>query len=251
MPNPVRAANRRRLSDRLAQELIAAIVSGDYPPRSLLPTETQLAGMTGVSRLTVREAVKSLQDRGVVRVEQGRGTFVNPPSEWSPFDPMLLAVRSADQPAFLSEKLLEARRVVEVGVCELAATRRSAQDLAALEAANAAIEEAEGQNDVDHFVEGDIAFHQAIMDAAGNAFLAALFEPIRELLYQARRQTSSFPEARKHALAAHRRILRALRSRSTRAARDAMHDHLIETEKDLVTYSGGHPPIRTRTGEAE
>jgi GntR family transcriptional repressor for pyruvate dehydrogenase complex len=248
MPNRLRPADRRRLSDRLFEDLVAAVASGDYPPHSLLPTERQLAEMAGVSRLTVREAVRSLQGRGVVRVEQGRGTFVNPPSEWSPFDPTLLAVRSADQPALLSEKLIEARRVVEVGVCELAATRRSAHDLSALRAALAEMEEAESGGDIDRFVDADIAFHQAIMTAAGNAFLAALFEPIRELLYKSRSQTSSFPKARRHAVEAHRRVLKALQSGSPRAARSAMHDHLVQTENDLVTYSGGHPAIGTRTG---
>ena len=199
--------------------------------------------MAGVSRLTVREAVKSLQARGVLRVEQGRGTFVKQPSSWSPLDRVLIAAHSTDDAARvgLTRKLIEARRLVEVGVAELAAARRDDSDLVTMAAAIERMEAAQAAGEVDAFVDADIDFHDAIMKAAGNTFVAALFEPIRHLVYESRRHTSSFDEARDHALKAHKRILRAIKSRAPTSARNSMRGHLEETESDLEEY--GHVPI--------
>jgi GntR family transcriptional regulator, transcriptional repressor for pyruvate dehydrogenase complex len=239
---------RRRLSDQLVESLVAAIVDGVYPPGSTMPSEGELASMAKVSRLTVREAVKSLQGRGVLRVEQGRGTFVNSPSSWTVLDPILMAAYStkdAERTA-LTKKLIEARRLVEVGVAELAATRRDEADLVTMGAAIKRMEAAQSTGEVDAFVEADIDFHDAILNAAGNAFVAALFEPIRHLVYESRRHTSSFEEARGHAIKAHKRIFRAIRSGAEGSARNSMRHHLEETEADLEEY--GYVPIgRERT----
>src|SRR6266508_3324163 len=120
-PAPV----RRGLADQLVEHLVAAILRGDHPPDSRLPPEDRLAELFTVSRLTIREAVKELRHKGVVRVEQGRGTFVNPSSRWSPLDPVLLLARasSAEGTRDLAVKLTEARRLVEVGVAGVAAGR--------------------------------------------------------------------------------------------------------------------------------
>src|SRR6266511_3092812 len=102
---------RRGLADQLVEHLITAILRGDHPPDSQLPPEGRLAELFDVSRLTVREAVKALRSKGVVRIEQGRGTFVNPPSHWSPLDPDLLMARAATAEGTreLAMKLTEAR----------------------------------------------------------------------------------------------------------------------------------------------
>src|SRR3954469_16193849 len=130
-PEPVRVT----LADQVVQNLVDAIARGDHPPNSRHPPEGKLPQLRDVSRLTVREAIKVLRLKGVVRVEQGRGTFVNPPSRWAPLDPILLAARTASihDAGELAKRLTEARRLVEVGVAELAAERRSMAALHALE----------------------------------------------------------------------------------------------------------------------
>ena len=108
----MRIPRRQSLPSQVAREFLAAIVSGTYQPSTRLPAEHELVALTGVSRLTLREAMKLLEDKGVVRIEQGRGTFVNPQASWSPLDPMILTARAADPAAAgtISRKLLEARR---------------------------------------------------------------------------------------------------------------------------------------------
>ena len=116
------------LAEQVAGRLLHDIAEGVYPTGSRLPPEPVLAEAAGVSRLTLREAVKSLGQRGVVRVEQGRGTFVNPTSEWLPLDPQLLATLVRRDHG-LAAQLTEVRRIVEVGAASLAARRRTAEDL--------------------------------------------------------------------------------------------------------------------------
>jgi len=221
------------LVDQLVGDLVDDIVSGVFPPGSVLPSEAELAERAEVSRLTVREAITVLRTKRVLEVKHGRGTFVNPISHWSPFDPTLLAARSGDAvgAGALPKKLIEARRLVEVGVVELAAARRSKGDLEAL--ADALERMKQAGDDVDAIAEADIEFHQAIMAAAGNAFIAALFDPIRQLVWAARRQTKGYPQIRARAIAAHTRILRTIRDKDPESARWAMNDHLIQTEEDL------------------
>src|SRR6266508_3375762 len=140
----------------------------------------QLVELFDVSRLTVREAVKALRSKGVVRIEQGRGTFVNPPSHWSPLDPDLLMARAAPAEGTreLAMKLTEARVLVEVGVAGLAARRRTRADLTELKRALDRMRRASDRDDVDGFTEADLEFHGIIMAAAGNPFVTALFEPL-------------------------------------------------------------------------
>ena len=231
---------RQSLPGQVAHEFLAAIVGGAYPEGAKLPAEPELVAMTGVSRLTLREAMKLLQAKGVIRIEQGRGTFVNPSSTWSPLDPMVLAARAIhpDSAAVISRKLLEARRLVEVGVAELGATRRTDVHLTAMEQALAAMRAAHQRDDRDTFVAADIAFHQVIIEAAGNEIVAALYSPIQQLVLEGRRQTSSWPDARASAIRAHERILEAVRRRDPDLARGRMLAHLADTATRLEQHIG-------------
>ena len=223
----------RPLGDDLAERLVEAVVGGDYPAGSTLPSEAELAEMAGVSRLTVREAIKSLQAKGVVRVERGRGTFVNAVKEWSPLDPRLLAARSGEDGVLLAKALLETRRLVEEGITSLAAQRRTSDDLQTMKTELERMKVAQQTSDIDEFIEGDIGFHQALFRAAANPVAAALYQPIQTLIHEARRETSSGSEARLHALEAHGRILTAVTAGDPEAARAAMARHLGQTEEDL------------------
>jgi GntR family transcriptional regulator, transcriptional repressor for pyruvate dehydrogenase complex len=240
-PAPV----RRGLADQLVEHLIAAILGGDHPPDSQLPPEGKLAELFDVSRLTVREAVKALRNKGIVRVEQGRGTFVNRPSLWSPLDPDLLMARAATAEGReeVATKLTEARRLVEVGVAMLAAQRRTDADLAALDHALDRMRKASDRGDVDGFTGADLDFHNAIMAAAGNPFITALFAPLVDLLFEVRRAASGARAGRETAIAAHARILDALRAGSPDAARDAMSTHMAETA-DRINEVIGQDALR-------
>lgn len=226
---------RRPLADELVDHLLAAVLDGTYPPGSTVPAESVLAAEAGVSRLTVREAIRVLADKGVVRVERGRGTYVNAESAWSPFDHRLLQARAfaAADPTAASRALLEVRRLVEEGVAGLAASRRDDAHVAELAEHLAVMRDARDAHDTDTFVKADIAFHAVLMDAVGNPFIVALFEPVAELVYRARAETSSDAATRDHAIAMHEAIVVAVESGDPAASAQAMRDHMLQTEHDL------------------
>lgn len=236
------------LGDQIAARLLDEIVDGRYQPGTALPPEWELAEREGASRLTIREAVRVLRQKNVVAVVRGRGTFVQPRQHWSPLDPTVLGAL-ARNPDGLTERLqalLEARALVEVGVAELAAARRSEQDVVDMTGAVSVMREADEAGDVDTFAAADLDFHGALMTAAGNPVIAALFDPIAALLRDTRRQTSRDPIARGHAVRAHERILVAIERRDPVQAAGAMRDHLTETGEDFAARRAVVPARRPR-----
>jgi GntR family transcriptional regulator, transcriptional repressor for pyruvate dehydrogenase complex len=223
------------LSDDLAEQLLTAIIDGQYPPDSALPPEGELSEQGGVSRLTVREAVKHLRAQNVVRVVRGRGTYVNPPDRWTALEPVVRAASRTASGA-LSERLIEARRLIENGACELAASRRTEEDLEELRRHLAVMREAAEVGDTEQFVQADIDFHDTVMRATGNLFVPLLFEPFGPLLVEGRRETSAVPEIRTNAIAHHETVLAALESGSPDAARTAMDGHMNQTADDLRAH---------------
>lgn len=224
---------RTGLAEQVAGHLLHDILDGVHPAGSRLPSEPELAEDSGVSRLTLREAVKSLERRGVVRVEQGRGTFVNPASQWLPLDPELLATL-VRRDHTLAEQLTEVRRIVEVGAAGLAARRRTASHLQRMSDALERAEEALAERDVPAFSVADLDFHRAVIEAVGNDFVPAMLVPIDAALREIRLQTSRDLRAARRALVMHGRVYDAIRRRSSSDAEDAMRRHLDETRRHIA-----------------
>lgn len=223
-----------------ADGLLQLVLDGTFPPGSTLPSEAELAERFDVSRLTVREAIRSLASTNVIRVQQGRSSVINPVDQWSPLEPQLLKARgkASGEPLRLPKRLLEARRTVEVGIAELAAARRSEEHLAQMAAFVERMRDAHRHTDVPRFVEADLAFHQTLFDAVDNVFLDALFAPLSSVLRTLRHETSSVPEIREHAIEWHARILASVAEGDAEAAREMMRGHLIQTEDDTDHFLG-------------
>lgn len=236
-PQPARLG----LPDQVVAQLLAAIGSGEHPPGGQLPPEAELAARANVSRLTLREAVKVLRDKGVLRVEHGRGTFVNPPQLWSPLDPELLASRSTvegAEPNLFAQQLMEARTVLELGVARLAAQRRTGEDVDGMRQTVDRMQACHDSGDLEGYTAADRSFHEALLAAARNPFLAALFEPIRTLVEQVRVTTACDGTMREKAIAAHTRILEAVAAGDERGATGAMWSHVEEAH---LAAADGHP----------
>jgi GntR family transcriptional repressor for pyruvate dehydrogenase complex len=224
------------LPEDLADMLLEAIVEGQFPVESVLPPEGELALRYGMSRLTVREAVRILRSQNVVDVRRGRGTYVNPPQAWTSLDAIVRIEERQSPAGRVSVRLLEARRMVEVGAAQLAATNRSKEDLASLVASIEEMRLADRADRVDLFVEADIAFHDVIMHATANMFIPFMFEPFGNLLTNARTETSSIHDIRVNAMAMHEEILEALTIGDPERSRDAMEAHMNQTEADLRRF---------------
>ena len=224
--------------DAVVVGVLSAIVDDALDAGSALPSEAELASRFNVSRLTLREAMKTLSALGVVTVERGRGTFVNPSDRWSRVHPAVLAmlVRTPEDLAASSLSLVEARRLVEVGVAELAAERHSEAHLASLNEQLEAMWGAHESADTNAWACADLAFHNTLMEAAGNPFVTMLFSPLEQLLRRDRHEPAIDPANRRRALRWHQRILDAVVDADPRAAREAMDGHLRDTQEILAQW---------------
>ena len=166
---PAAKANWRpaRFAAVVVEELSQRIISGTLAEGDVLPTEPALCEEFGFSRTVVREALKLLEQRGLVRVEQGRGTTVQPRSSWDLLDPDVLRIAlSYDDDLSLLDDLISVRRVLEREMTGQAAGRLSEAKVAELDGLIDEMENSYG--DYDRFRELDNAFHAAIMRASGN-----------------------------------------------------------------------------------
>ena len=234
-------------AEATADALLGLVLDGTFPPGSSLPSEAELASRFAVSRLTVREAIRSLASTQVIRVQQGRSSIINPVEQWSALDPRLLRARgqASGEPLRLPKRLLEARRVIEVAIAEMAAERRTEDHLQRARAAIASMQESHDCGDVPRFVEADLAFHEVLFEAADNAFLEALVQPLASVIRELREETSSVSETREHAIDFHGRILRRVADRDAERAREDMREHLVLTEEHMERFR-----VRARSSHA-
>jgi GntR family transcriptional repressor for pyruvate dehydrogenase complex len=224
--------------DAVVVGVLSAIVDDALDAGASLPSEAELASRFNVSRLTLREAMKTLSALGVVTIERGRGTFVNPCDRWSRVHPAVLAmlVRTPEDMAATSRSLVEARRLVEVGVAELAAERRNDVHLTTLNEQLEAMWGAHESADANAWACADLAFHDTLMEAAGNPFVTMLFTPLEQMLRRDRHEPATDPTNRRRALRWHQRILDAVVDADPRSAREAMDGHLRDTQEILAQW---------------
>lgn len=219
--------------------LVERIAAGEFAPGERLPGQDDLARLLGVSRLTVREAVKELQSGHIVRVEHGNGTFVTEVATWTDLD-AIARVTSGGHGLATALALVEVRRMIEVGAAELAAARRDEADLAAMHRHLEAQARATEDGDVPAAVEHDLGFHAALLQACHNPFVAAVLEPLGTSLATVRARTSAVPPVRSRALEHHRRVLAAVEAGDRTAAARAMSEHMDQTAHDLATVVVAH-----------
>jgi DNA-binding FadR family transcriptional regulator len=232
-----------RLHRTLLRALVADIAGGALPEGTRLPRELELAESFGVSRGVARECLRSLEERGLVRVKHGSGATVRPASEWDMLNPdVIAAVLQGEQGARLLGDYLECRRLLEIEAAGLAAQRATQADLVALAESlermtAAAVQTAGGPSAEDRFHDADVEFHRAVIHATGNHALGRMTEPVHRALAAARRPLARPEHRLERSLPEHRAILAAIAERDPDAAREAMSDHLLTVERYLSEYA--------------
>ncbi|GAA1802236.1 FCD domain-containing protein [Actinomadura chokoriensis] len=211
--------------EQAAQRLRDQITSGSWPVGTKLPGETTLARDLGVGRSTVREALRVLAGAGLVRARHGAGVFV------------IAAEPDEDWPARLRRAAVadvyEIRMMLEVRAAELAAERRTDADLAALDAALAARDDAFAGPAVEAFIDADIALHTAVVAAAHNPVLADLFGEFVPVLRDGLLDLATLVDVRAsdtaHGRAAHAALIDAVRTGDPAAAGAIIKTELTQT----------------------
>lgn len=158
---------KKSLADMIAETLKQQITEGTYRAGDKLPTEPELMKTFGVGRSSVREAVKLLVNMGVVRVQQGSGTFVAVPSN---NDDVNIKMSTADR-----TELDEVRKILDIAIVEKAVARRTEKDIERMRASLEKRKVNAEKGLLEECIEADLNFHIAIADAAHNRILADIY----------------------------------------------------------------------------
>jgi DNA-binding FadR family transcriptional regulator len=208
------------------EELAHRIIGGAFPEGSVLPTEPVLCEQFSFSRTVIREGLKQLEERGLVKVEQGRGTTVQPRDSWNLLDPTVIRIALAyDSDMSLLDDLIAVRRVLEREMARAAAQRLTANELAAL-AEN--IERMKATyDDYQRFRELDNAFHAIVMKASGNEVGLTIVRTIHT--HGGARPPLAAAASRaelRRTVRAHQAIYDALAARDGEAAAELISEHI-------------------------
>jgi len=224
---------RNRLYEQVFQQLERMILTRQLQLGDRLPSEREIAEQLNVSRTVVREAIKALEQRGLIRVLTGDGTYVTQAKPDIVSRSLGVLIQQSG-PSL--NHLSEVRRILELDIAALAAERLRPQDAAAMEEALKQMEEAVRSADRDpeareRFAEADLAFHSALVEAAQNPLLSILLAPITDRLLEFRRRASSVPGAMQDALHYHGCVLEIVKAHDPLAAREMMREHLLKAEQ--------------------
>lgn len=216
-------ATARNFHSYVISEIGAGIVSGRFPVGSVLPNDALMMVQYGVSRTVLREALKTLEAKGLVEAKPKVGTRVSPRSRWNLFDPQILAWQfdAGPDPVFLAG-LAEVRFALELKAVELAAVKRSADHVRTL---HYWVNQMENSlSSIQNFAMADFELHRTIAEASQNPFmrsisgivefaLAAAFAKMTEQEHQA---------ALEETVKIHREIVLAIEARDPARASAAM-----------------------------
>lgn len=235
------AAERKRdesstATASVADELVRMIL-GQMVPGASLPSEAELAIQHGVSRVTVREAVKMVAGRGLLDLARGRRAVVKEPDASALGEFISFVVQNDTRGVF---DLVEVRLSLEVQAAGLTAARADRAALAEIEsclAAMGAAQAPDGSENEQAFHEADARFHAAIAEASGNRILISLFAAmapaLRRSFYMSRRGRQVRGQTTEHTIHAHQRIFDCVAARDVAGAEAAMRVHLSDAARDM------------------
>ena len=223
---------RDRLYTQVADQIEQLIADESLRPGDKLPGERDMADRMGVSRTVVREAIRVLGDRGLIVVKTGCGTYVQEPSGRAAAASIerYLKLRQPSEPF---THVHEVRSMIEVETAGLAAERATDDDLDRLQSTIEGM--AANRNDLHEYIKQDQAFHEGLAEATHNGLFNVLLSPISDLLHQVIVVSVQAPGALNAGINHHRDILEQVRRHDSRAARQAMREHLAEARNLVET----------------
>jgi GntR family galactonate operon transcriptional repressor len=211
------AREDRGLPARIAGDIGRRITLGELKVGDTLPKEADMLSGLGVSRTTLREALKILSTKGFIEAKPRLGTRVRAAEHWNTLDPVVLSWQGdAEDQEALAEELFEIRLSIEPLAARLAARRGSAGEHAQIRAAY--LRMAEERAGLDEAIEADIDFHLQIFQTAHNRFLLPVASVIRAALSISIPKTMAASGGFGQSLAQHEAILVAIEARDEEAA---------------------------------
>jgi len=228
-----KAVRSSRLYEQIVQQIETSVRSGALKPGDQLPAEREMAQRFGVSRTAVREAVKTLREKGLVEAYSGRGTFITNGTSQAMRQSLDLMFKMAEPEGYVH--LAEVRAILEPEIAALAATRIDEQYLDSMREAVAVMDRM--PRDADSFIEADLDFHLSLAEAAGNPLILALIDSIVGLLREQRMRIFHTNKGAERGQFHHKRILEAIECGDPERARAAMRAHLEQVREDTEASS--------------
>lgn len=214
-------AQRLKLTDQIAQQILARIAAGELRPGDRLESEPRLADQLKVGRSSLREALQSLAGLGILHIRHGKGVYVADAAESA-------GLRRLDVDVLLASRdvldLVETRKVLELETVELAIERAQGEELAEIAVCVARMRRATTRT---AYLDADMAFHVAIARAAHNQVIERLIQSLRDMIVRTLWQS---PVGSDEGTRQHSGILEAIQARDAPRARRLMYEHLHETE---------------------
>ena len=213
----------RNFHNFVINEIGLGIVTGRFPVGTILPSDAQMMESFGVSRTVLREALKTLEAKGLIEARPKVGTRVSPPSRWSFFDPQVLSWHFWAKPdRRFYESLFDTRRALESRAVALATLRRTAEHVRLMKYWLHQMDMADGGIEA-HGLAG-LEIHRAIAESSGNALLRSVIGIVELTLALALKTLTTADEEayRKNSYAAHLSLLRAIEAGHSQAAQDAL-----------------------------
>lgn len=229
----VKPVNRRSVYEDIVTQIRAMIDRGELAVGDRLPPERRLAEMFSVSRNTVREAIRSLADQGLLESRQGAGTFVGQ-GDARDFAASFAGAILRGKPEL--REIFEIRKIVEPEIAGMAARSASPGDVTRLEAILADQERAvaKGEPTDKH----DLELHSTLAEASGNSVMRAMVRALHDELYESRSVGLQSPPRQLASLNAHRAIVSAVKHGHVLQAEKAMREHLEEVESIVFNKKG-------------
>ncbi|MGC5702569.1 FadR family transcriptional regulator [Pseudomonas sp. NFXW11] len=211
---------KRSLVDQALEQLRQRINNGAWSVGQRLPTEPELASELGISRNTVREAMRVLAFSGLIEIRQGDGSYLRAVAD--PLD-MLQALSQCSL-----EQARETRQILEVEAVGLAALRRTEADLQGL---SSALQASSGHfhGDLESYIACDLVFHQRLVDAAHNSTLSQLYRYFSSVLVAQLRQTLAATPRRQDVFDRHQHLLDAIEQGDAERAKHLSRQLINET----------------------
>ncbi len=226
---------RETLWSEAAAQLKALIRSRALAPGSRLPSERDLCRQLGISRVSLREALRALEYAGYLAIVPGRGIYVREASE--------IGQRSLEewlrQHDDLVQKIFEFRELFEPGVAQLAAERASLDEIGQLARSVEAMRLAWKEGDLDAAIAADAEFHHLLVRVTRNDLVIRFLEQLLRATGQERRASLTIPGQVERAIAGHTAILEAIQARDPERASAMMRQHLRDAWRYIAAWLAG------------
>ena len=203
------------------------IIDGKLNIGDAIPPERQLASQLGVSRFSLREALRVAQTQGLIEISRGKRPRVAKPSGAAAASVIALTLRRSGKVLL---DLIEARQALECQIARLAAARATKSHIDAIQQTIEAMEQ--NKNNLSLCVEKDVEFHNILVEASGNKVFEIMLAPLSELLRKSRKETMRV-NGIERAIVGHKLLLSALIGNDSDKAADAMYRHLEMAQEDL------------------